>query len=47
VLMVGVLQLQPQHRTDPDLQFIDNIKSRHPCRGSGLVLRPKAAVRLI
>ena len=37
VLLVEVLQLQPQHRTDPDLKFVDNIKPRHPYRGSGLV----------
>jgi hypothetical protein len=40
VWLVEVLQLQPQHRTDPDLQYIDNIKTWHPYRGSGLVLRP-------
>jgi hypothetical protein len=41
VWLVEVLQLQPQHRTDPDLQYIDNIKPRHPYRGSGLVVRPR------
>jgi hypothetical protein len=42
VWLVEVSQLQPQHRTDPDLQYIDNIKTWHPYRGSGLVRRPEA-----
>jgi hypothetical protein len=46
VLWVAVSQLQPQHRTDPNLQFIDNINPRHPYRGSGLVPWPTAAVSI-
>jgi hypothetical protein len=37
VLWVEVSQLQPQHRTGPNLKFIDNVKPWHQYRGSGLV----------
>jgi len=33
--------LRLRWRADPDLKFIDNIKPRHPYRGSGLVVRPR------
>jgi hypothetical protein len=44
VWWVAVSQLQPQHRSDPDFQFIDNLKPRHPYRGSGLVHWPVTAI---
>jgi hypothetical protein len=45
VLWVEVSQLQPQHRTGPNLKFIDNVKPWHQYRGSGLVLWPTVAIR--
>jgi len=41
-----VSQLQPQHRTDPVLKFINDINPWHHYRGSGLVRWPTVAIRL-
>jgi len=44
VLWVAVSQLQPQHRTDPVLKFINDINPWHHYRGSGLVPWPFSTV---